>query len=688
MSRYNHPHELKNRTIILHILGGLLCVVLLTIICPHEASTKLDFKQGEPWDKEALIARDSFEVFKSEAEIEKERDSLKSLYQPYYNVQRDVEQNMLKRFKAELDSLTKGEPAKRNVVNIMVRDLADHFKAGIVEDEAFESMQDNGVLFIHKYSHPTDTVCALESIYTVKATLEDLMEHSDNVRGILQRTRLTQYLEPNLKYNEELSEIQRDEVNKFATICSGRVMIGEKIVDRGQIIDQATFDKLTSYVSALQKRGRTANERYSQIGGNALYILLWVLALYFFFFQFRSDYLHTKKCVRLVYILFLIFPALAYALANNDFLSIYIVPYCMVPIFLRVFLDSRTAFITHLAIIMLCALGTNHPFEFISTQILAGLAAIYSLKQLQQRSELFTTVLFVTGISLLVNLCMDLIQMNFFSNGGFKWDVYVHICINGVLLFISYLLLFPIEKALGFTSMVTLVELSNINHPALRRLSEEAPGTFQHSMQVANLAAAVANVLGAKSQLVRTGALYHDLGKLKDPIYFTENQAGHNPHQNLSFEDSAQKIIQHVQYGLKLANDYALPLDIKELIATHHGRSKTKFFYVSYCNAHPEQKVNEEIFTYPGPNPTTVEQAILMMADAVEAASRSLTEYTEESISNLVEKIVNAQVQEGYFNQCDITYANIDRAKHTFKEKLKSMYHTRIIYPELKNKEG
>ena len=263
--------------------------------------------------------------------------------------------------------------------------------------------------------------------------------------------------------------------------------------------------------------------------------------------------------------------------------------------------------------------------------------------------------------------------------------MYTYFIINGILLLFTYPLLFLLEKTFGFTSNVTLVELSNINNSLLRRMSETVPGTFQHSMQVANLAAEAANRIGAKSQLVRTGALYHDIGKMENPVFFTENQSGGiNPHKNLSYEQSAQVVISHVTGGLKLAEKNNLPKVIKEFISTHHGRGKTKYFYISWKNEHPNEEPNDELFTYPGPNPFTKEQAILMMADSVEAASRSLPEYTEESISNLVEKIIDSQVEDGYFKECPITFKDIATVKAVFKEKLKTMYHTRISYPELK----
>ena len=256
--------------------------------------------------------------------------------------------------------------------------------------------------------------------------------------------------------------------------------------------------------------------------------------------------------------------------------------------------------------------------------------------------------------------------------------------INGLLLLFTYPLLFILEKTFGFTSNVTLVELSNINTKLMREMSEIAPGTFQHSLQLANLTAAAANRIGANSQLVRTGAMYHDIGKMMNPAFFTENQSGVNPHDQLNYKQSAQIVISHITDGLKLADKHNLPSVIKEFISTHHGNGLTKYFYISYQNEHPDEEVDKSAFQYPGPNPFTKEQAILMMADSVEAASRSLPEYTEESISALVEKIIDSQVQEGYFKECPITFKDIATVKSVFKEKLKTMYHTRISYPELK----
>ena len=324
----------------------------------------------------------------------------------------------------------------------------------------------------------------------------------------------------------------------------------------------------------------------------------------------------------------------------------------------------------------------KYQYEFIIIQITSGLVAIYSLGELSQRAQLFRTAVLVTLTSAAVYLALQLMQ----DNSIFTMDhsIYIYFIMNGVLLLFAYPLMYLIEKAFGFISNVTLIELSNTSKDPLRKLSETAPGTFQHSIMVSNLAAQIANKIGANTQLVRTGALYHDIGKMEDPAYFTENQVGVNPLEKLPRPEAAQMVINHVTEGLKLGEKYDLPRIITDFIMTHHGEGKTKYFYISYKNEHPDEPIDDTLFAYPGPNPFTREQAILMMADSVEAASRSLPEYTEESISNLVNKIIDTQVEEGYFTDCPITFRDISTTKQVLINRLKSIYHTRISYPELK----
>ena len=344
-------------------------------------------------------------------------------------------------------------------------------------------------------------------------------------------------------------------------------------------------------------------------------------------------------------------------------------------------MDSRTAFMTHMTVVLISASMLQYPLDFIAVETVGGMAAIFSLRELSSRSQLFWTAIIFMLATMTTRLSLYLIRMGDISTLVKSDYTYLFFC--GIVVFCAYPLLYVVEKAFGFVSDITLIELSNTNKELLRRMSEVAPGTFNHSIQVGNLAAEIARKVDANPQLVRTGALYHDIGKLQNPIYFTENQSGGiSPHDRLSYIDSAEFIIGHVTEGLRLADKYHLPRQIRDFIATHHGLGKTKYFYIKYKNEHPDEPVDDLLFTYPGPNPFTKEQAILMMADAVEAASRSLPDYTEQTIRQLVDRIVDSQVNDGYFRECPITFREIQYAKTVLIEKLKTIYHTRISYPE------
>jgi putative nucleotidyltransferase with HDIG domain len=317
-------------------------------------------------------------------------------------------------------------------------------------------------------------------------------------------------------------------------------------------------------------------------------------------------------------------------------------------------------------------------------QVFAGIVVMFSLKELSQRSQLFRCSIFV-----FVTYVVFYISLVLYQEGDFmkiNWEMMLFFLINLVLLMFSYVLIYMLEKIFGYISPITLVELSNINSPILKKLSETAPGTFQHSLQVSILASEAGEKIGANTQLIRTGALYHDIGKMNNPAYFTENRnAGINPHDKLSYEESARIIIAHVKEGIKIAEKDSIPQPIIDFIKTHHGKGVAKYFYNSFCNAHPDVPVNKELFSYPGPNPFTKETALLMMADSVEAASRSLTEYTDENIKNLINKIIDDKIEDGLLKDAPLTFKDIEVIKTEFQERLKTIYHTRISYPDLKN---
>jgi putative nucleotidyltransferase with HDIG domain len=472
-------------------------------------------------------------------------------------------------------------------------------------------------------------------------------------------------------------------------LASGVVQRGQKVVDRGQIVDEKTYRIIESFVKETERRQTDDSQFNTRLVGEALLTLLFIGAFTLYLSLFRKDYFERWRSIVMLYATIVGFAVIALTMVSHNVLHVYLLPFAMVPIFIRVFMDSRTAFMAHNTTIFIVAIALQHPLEFLVVEEIAGLAAIFSLRELSSRSQLFKTAIIVTLCAMAANLGTQLTAH--LSSSSFLQTIdtseYNYLMVNGALLFCSYPLLYLFERFFGFTSNITLIELSDMSKDILRRMSEVAPGTFQHSIQVGNLAAEIANKIGAKAQLVRTGALYHDIGKTQNPIYFTENQSGVNPHENLSYIDSAQVIISHVTDGLKLADKYNLPDVIRDFIATHHGQGKAKYFYVKYKNEHPDEDVDDLLFTYPGPNPFTREQAILMMADAVEAASRSLPDYTEQSIRDLVNRILDSQVADGYFRECPITFRDIQYAKTVLIEKLKTIYHTRISYPELKKQD-
>ena len=499
---------------------------------------------------------------------------------------------------------------------------------------------------------------------------------------MLQRCNLNNYIEPNLIYDKERSLTERNDLLSSIPPASGMVMSGQKVIDRGDIVDEYTYRVLNSFEREIKRRSATQNEITSTIIGQIILVTLMVTLFTIYLALFRRDYFNKPRSIAMLYSLITFFPVIVAIMMRHNFMSVYIVPFAMVPMFVRVFMDSRTAFISHVTMLLICTIAVRYQYEFIIIQIVAGLIAIYSLRELTRRAQVFKTGILVAMGSALVYLALQMIQDNDFTI--MDHDMYYHFVVNGVLLLLAYPLMYIVEKMFGFVSSVTLFELSNTNRGLLRDLSEIAPGTFQHSITVGNLAAEIANKIGANSLLVRTGALYHDIGKMADPVFFTENQAGVNPHDHLDYKESARIIINHVTEGVKMAERENLPTIIRDFIVTHHGTGMTKFFYIKYKNEHPDEEIDPKPFEYPGPNPFTREQAILMIADGVEAASRSITEYTEENIATLVNKIIDGDVADGYFKDCPITFRDIALAKIVLIERLKAIYHTRISYPEAK----
>ena len=665
---------------------GLIFLITVTIIVyflPKEGKFNYQFDINTPWKYGLLQASFDFPIYKNELQVQAEEDSLMATYQPYYNLNKETEKNAVDKFREDYYKNLK-QHIGREYFRYIERTLKELYAQGIVSGNELGQLKEDSVHHILLIEQNTATSIPVGQLYTTKAAYEYLL-NSDTAQYsklILQQCNLNNYITPNITYDEEKSESALQDLLSNISWANGYVLNGQKIIDRGEIVDENTYNILLSLKKEWEKRGDTIEEKRLTILGQIIFVSLFIICFMTYLELFRDRFYEQRGNIILLFLLIIFFPVLSSIIVEQNLTSIYVVPYAMIPIIIRIFLDSRTAFMAHVAIILICSITLQYPYEFILLQLLTGMAAIFSLRELSQRSQLFRTAFIVFACYALLYFAFELILEDDLTKLNTR--MYIYFGINGVMLLFAYPLLFALEKIFGFTSNVTLVELSNINNSLLREMSEIAPGTFQHSLQMANLAAEAANRIGAKSQLVRTGALYHDIGKMVSPAFFTENQSGVNPHKSLSYEQSAQVIISHVTEGLKLAEKHNLPKVIKDFINTHHGHGLTKYFYISYQNEHPNEEVDTEMFRYPGVDPFTKEQAILMMADSVEAASRSLPEYTEESIGSLVDKIIDTQVADGFFKECPITFKDIAMVKALFKEKLKTMYHTRITYPELK----
>ena len=682
MANFNLKSDITWRDFLIRVGLIIGTVVIIVWTLPRDAQTRFKMERGKPWSYEDIRAPFDFPVYKSDEAVKAERDSLLRLYEPYFNYNKEVEVQKMNQFAKDYDQGIPGLP--ENCVSIIVSRLSDCYRQGIMSSTDYAMVNKDTTRMVRMVSGKTALSVQINKIYSTISAYESLFNDSTlyPYREIVQKCNLNDYITPNLIYDKERSEASLSDLTNSIPLASGIVQRGQKIIDRGDIIDAKTYNILLSYQKELDRREKNSQQISVTIMGQILYITILITCLTIFLSMFREDYFDKIRSIAMLYTLTIAFTVLSSMLVSHSILHVYIIPFAMVPIFIRVFMDSRTAFMTHAIIILMCACVLHHPLEFIAVEMVAGIVAIFSLRELSSRSQLFWTAVLVTVTAALTNISLDWIRNDNITR--IEYGELNYLVINGLLLFCSYPLLYLIEKTFNFTSNITLIELSDMNKELLRRMSEVAPGTFQHSTQVGNLAAEIANKIGAKSQLVRTGALYHDIGKIMNPIYFTENQSGVNPHESMTYIDSAQMIIGHVTEGLKLAEKYNLPDVIKEFISTHHGLGKAKYFYVQQKNAHPDEPIDDLLFTYPGPNPTTKEQAILMMADTVEAASRSLPDYTEKSIRELVNRLIDAQVAESYFKECPITFRDIAYAKTVLIEKLKTIYHTRISYPDLK----
>ncbi len=682
MNKFDATENHQRRKIFSRIMLVVISVVIIVCFIPRNGGPQFRYDVGKPWMYGSLIAKFDFPIYKTDEAIKEERDSMMHDFEPYYNFNPEVESKQLTKFFEDFQDGMPGMP--KNFTSLVADKLHNLYQQGIMSPTEYSSMAKDTSKLVRLVEGKVATSVKVSDVMSTMGAYEQIFQDGQLAphRAVLQRCNLNEYIEPNVIYDKERSEAERNDLLGQIPLASGMVLSGQKIIDRGEIVDDYTYRVLSSFEKETQRRSASTRAVPSTIAGQVIFVSLFIILFTMYLGLFRKDYFNKPRSIAMLYTMITVFPILVSLMIEHNVFSVYVLPFAIAPIFIRVFMDSRTAFLAHVVLVMLCAAAVKYQYEFIIVELVAGLVAIYSLRELSQRAQLFKTAVLVTLACSAVYFAMQLMTDNTFST--VDNSMYKYFVINGILLLFAYPLMLIIEKMFGFISNVTLIELSNTSKELLQRLSEVAPGTFQHSIMVSNLASAIAVKIGAKAQLVRTGALYHDIGKMQDPAFFTENQNGVNPLEKMSRVDAAHIVINHVTEGLKLAERYNLPNVIKDFIATHHGTGMTKYFYVSYKNEHPDEPVDDALFTYPGPNPFTREQAILMMADSVEAAARSLPEYTEASISELVNRIINGQMSEGFFEYCPITFRDVAVAKQVLIERLKSVYHTRVSYPKLK----
>ncbi|MPQ46261.1 HDIG domain-containing protein [Marinifilum sp. N1E240] len=682
-----------------------ITVILIALLFPNIGNFKYEYQKGKPWMHETLIAPFDFSILKTEKELNQDRDSILTRYNPFFKTDTSVYPKIIKKLESGFAKKWKNfekssgfkklnysdkriEAEKLLTYNYLKTNLSSFYEAGIVELQ--EEQQKYGFQLpkiINKSRNNVNELIAVDKVFSSRSAYQNLSNQvksdfkTPEFQGFIQDLNLDSYLIPNLFFDEEMSNQVKSSMLSNISLTQGKVDYATRIVLKGDIIDDKTFIILESLKKDYENILGSSQNHYLIVGGQGLLIISCIVLLFLYLRNFRRAILHDNKKMLFIFLLVLMFVAITSLVLKFPKINIYIIPFALITIVVRTLMDSRTALFVFIITVLITGFLAPNGFEFVFLQLAAGIMAIYSLPRLERRGQLVLTGIITFLTYSVVYFAFAITQISKINE--IEWFNFVWFAINGLLLTFSYSLIYIFEKLFGFMSDVTLIELSNQNHPLLRELTKQSPGTFQHCLQVANLAEAAINKIGGNPLLVRTGALYHDIGKMKHPVYFIENQLSNkNPHDSLEFDKSAQIITDHVKYGVKIAKKHKLPQQIIDFIETHHGAGKVMYFYTSFKNKYPEKEIDEEKFKYPGPDPFTKETAVLMMADGVEAASRSLKVKTPDTIRELIDNIIDKQIRENRFANADITFKNINEIKDIFTNALVNVYHARIEYPK------
>jgi putative nucleotidyltransferase with HDIG domain len=674
MSIYNNIQ--KNHKTVYYIIVFALVAAAVLYIYPRKVQFKYGFQQGKTWQHPDLVAPFQFTVQKTEAELQQEIDWLRQNRDLFFKEEEETLEKQITVVVEEWNSISVPDSIKRLDSTALFKAIRFVYGQGLIDGSYANLHEQQGLFLVNQNKVtqflPGDYLTVSDAVQTINGALK----HPE-----LWQNDLPSFLIPNIVFDQERTDRIRNE--RIAAIGKNKGLIdeGELLIFKGDLVDEEKFLILESLRKAYATKQADKVLPFQLAIGQLIYIVILLTTLYSFLHFFRPQLLNYIANINLVLftILWMVFAAIIVVRINPDWL--YIVPFPIVPVIMRAFYDTRLALFVHLITILLVGYYAPNSFEFVFIEFIAGVSAIINVTGLYKRSQLFVAAIKIIGVYIIAYLAFILLQESEIER--FQLYAFAYLIASGFFSLLAFPLIFLYEKTFAQVSDLTLLELADTNSSVLRELAQKAPGTFQHSMQVANLAEQAALTIGANTLLVRTGALYHDIGKMLNPLYFVENQVtGVNPHDDLAFEESAEIIVRHVLDGVKLAKKQRLPELIIDFIRTHHGTTRVEYFYRQYVKSFPANEDAVDRFTYPGPKPFSRETAILMMADSVEAASRSLKQKNNESLANLVDGIIDYQLNLGQFDNANITLRDIATIKQVFKQLLANIYHARIEYPE------
>ena len=698
-------------SLILFIIAYLIIINIL----PQERKFRYEIQKGKPWQHEDLIATFDFPIYKLADEIERERDSIEKHIKPYFIYEESVEKQVITRFIRDYeiewlnylkqDSVLRANDynyrmsvpkPKRILFNYYFKELQkilhNVYNRGVYDffDIQKITSDPSQITLLVIYRDGIAKTYSLSEVYSLKSGYEYLIKNLDKWRekepknsyiiNFFRNMNLNQYIEPNLRLDQHKTNLLKQSALYSISETIGFVQAGEKIISKGEVVDFKKYRILMSLKKEYEKSNLLGSKNFLFLG-NAIVVFILLLTFILFIYNYKPLILSSPKDVSFFLVLLVLNIVLFSYIIRTNIFNIYIFPLAIVPVIVKVFFDERLALYMHLTIVFIIGFYAPNSFEFVILQFVSGYAAIFSLSQLSRRGQLYTSAIAVFLALSILYLGIGLTQEG--SLNSLNWKYFIYFGVNVLLLLLAYPLIYIFEKLFGFLSDLSLLELANTNNKLLRELSMKAPGTFHHSLQVANIAEGAANKVNANALLVRVGALYHDIGKLYAPLFFIENQVfGYNPHDKLDFKESAKVILKHVSKGEELAKKYKLPNQIIDFIRTHHGTMVIQYFYKLYIKKYPDKEDDLKDFVYPGPKPFSKEMAILMMADSIEAASRSIKNIDQQKIDSLVDSIIDNQLDSRQFDNSDLTFQQISILRKYFKDILIRLYHARIEYPK------